>query len=121
MNERQTDLFEALTTGIGAAVGLALPEPVPESAPYVRGSETSKAAAESIVRVVGHHEVMVLKHIREQGELGATDDEIEVVTGLRHQTASARRRGLVLKYRIKDSGKKRNTRSRRKAVVWVLT
>lgn len=119
MSERQTSLFETLTGGIAAAVGPAPPEPVPESAPYVRGSETSKAAAESVVPVLGRHEGMVLDLIRAAGELGATDDEIEVATGLRHQTASARRRGLVLKGRVRDSGDTRNTRSGCKAVVWV--
>lgn len=50
---------------------------------------------------------------------GATDDEIEVRLGLRHQSASARRRELVLLGEIRDSGKRRQTRSGRAAVVWV--
>jgi len=50
---------------------------------------------------------------------GATDDEIEVALGMRHQTASARRRDLVLSGLAKDSGKRRKTRSGRSATVWV--
>lgn len=38
---------------------------------------------------------------------------------LSHQTASARVRGLVLRGRVKDSGKRRDTRSGRKATVWI--
>jgi len=45
--------------------------------------------------------------------------EIEKETGLKHQTASARIRGLVLEGRLVDSGEKRPTESGRcKAIVW---
>lgn len=50
---------------------------------------------------------------------GSTDDEIEIALGLRHQTASARRRELVLLGQIYDSGQRRRTSSGRAAVVWV--
>ncbi len=53
--------------------------------------------------------------------LGFTDDELEEVMNLRHQTLSARRRELVLQCRIKDSGLRRKTRSGRTATVWVVT
>lgn len=49
---------------------------------------------------------------------GATCDECETVTGLSHQTASARLRALVLKGKIHDGGTKRPTRSGRSAIVW---
>ena len=51
---------------------------------------------------------------------GFTDDELEVRLALLHQTASARRRALVQKGLIVDSGETRPTRSGRKATVWVL-
>lgn len=60
----------------------------------------------------------VAQHVRESG--GATCDEVEVALGLRHQTASARLRELVLKGAIKDSGARRLTRSKRKAAVYVF-
>ena len=47
-----------------------------------------------------------------------TCDAIETVTGLSHQTVSARLRGLVLREQIEDSGQKARTRSGRWAVVW---
>ena len=47
-----------------------------------------------------------------------TCDAVEVITGLSHQTVSARLRGLVLRGQIEDSGSKARTRSGRWAVVW---
>ena len=86
--------------------------------PYVRGSDTSYAAAQSIVSDLPRLEGVVLDCIRQSQTHGRTDDEIEVVTGLSHQCASARRRGLVLKGRVIDSGRRRVTRSGRTAAVW---
>lgn len=88
--------------------------------PHVRGSDTSKAAAESKSESAHTDETRVLLFIRDQGEWGATDDEIENRLGMLHQNASARRRGLVLKSAVKDSGKRRPTRSGRAATVWVV-
>jgi hypothetical protein len=51
---------------------------------------------------------------------GATDDEIEVALDLKHQTASAARRGLVIAGLVRDSGQVRKTRSGRNATVWVI-
>lgn len=88
------------------------------AAPHVAGSETSREAAESIKPDVGRLERLVLSVIRARGERGATDDEIELETGLRHQTASARRRGLVLKGLVISTDKTRPTRSGRNATIW---
>ena len=89
------------------------------TAPYVPGSETSIEAAHSIVPSLQRLERRVLGVIEERGDLGATDDEIEVITGLAHQTASARRRALVLRGLVADSGLRRPTRSGRRATVWL--
>lgn len=89
-----------------------------KTAPYVKGSDTSKAAAESVEPDLGRLEGLVLSHISSRGLLGATDDETEVALDLSHQTASARRRRLVQLGRVVDSGMRRKTRSGRKAVVW---
>lgn len=79
--------------------------------------DTSLAAARQIVPDLARLEAVVLADIA--GCInGATDYEIELHTGLRHQTASARRRGLVLKGLVEDSGLRRNTDSGRAAVVW---
>lgn len=64
-------------------------------------------------------EARVLDHIRNSGAFGATDDEIEQALHMLHQTASARRRGLVLKDFILDSGRTRPTRTGCHAAVWI--
>jgi hypothetical protein len=82
-------------------------------------SDTSEEAAERIASETGRLQAMVLDEVRRSGGHGRTDDELEVALGLRHQTASARRRELVLKGLVEDSGRRRATRSGRKATVWV--
>jgi GAF domain-containing protein len=82
--------------------------------------ETSREAAESMVPHFNRLEILVLNAIRARGAHGATDDELELMTGLSHQTASARRRTLVLKEAIHDSTQRRLTRSGRRAIVWVV-
>ena len=62
----------------------------------------------------------VLDFIRGRAPFGSTDDEIELALEMRHQTASARRRGLVLTGWLENSGHTRLTRSSTKAIVWVL-
>lgn len=106
---------------------------------FERASETSRMAAEALDRVdVSAQEGRVLAALRsravprskrskkgpalllpEQGG-GMTDKEIEAHAGLSHESASARRRGLVLKGFVKDSGFVRRTPSGRWASVWVL-
>ena len=95
-------------------------DPAP-STPYARDSETSMEAAVRIEPVAGTMRAQVLEHIRRCGEMGATDDEIEVALNMRHQTASARRNDLAGIEWIVDSGRTRLTRSGRKATVWVAT
>lgn len=96
------------------------------TAPYVKGSDTSQDAAESMEPHLARlqNRIFGLFELWSQGELhfhkGWTDDELECHTKLPHQTVSARRRELVLKGLIEDSGERRKTRSGRKAVVWVL-
>lgn len=87
--------------------------------PHVRGSATSKAAARAAAPGAETAEQRVLEVIVSAGVYGATDDEIEKATGLTHQSASARRRGLVLRGKIKDSGITRPTRFNRQATVWI--
>ena len=62
----------------------------------------------------------ILAMIGAAADYGRTDDEMEAETGLRHQTLSATRRGLAKRGEVVDSGKRRNTRSGRKAIVWVI-
>lgn len=87
---------------------------------YARGSDTSKEAAESIVKDSGRLRMMVFNDIRRAGKNGRTCDEIEARLELRHQTASARVNELMRAERIVDSGARRKTRSNRNAVVWIV-
>jgi hypothetical protein len=89
--------------------------------PYVRGSDTSQAAAESMEESAPSMRERVLRFIAAAGEAGTTDDAIEAALGMRHQTASARRRDLVLDGFIGESGRRGKTRSGRSATIWVQT
>lgn len=81
----------------------------------------SMAAFDSIKQVRPTLRQEVYDFLAMRDDYGATDDEVEFVTGMIHQTASARRRELVLDGLVKDSGQRRDTRSGRKATVWVVT
>lgn len=92
-------------------------------APPIDTRATSREAYDSIQGELPHLEGVVMAFIRRQSG-GATDDEIEVGTGLSHQCASARRNGLAKKGAIEvatdEYGEpvKRKTRSGRSALVW---
>jgi len=87
---------------------------------WEQGSETSEAAARAVADKAPSYRWQIHMIIKRAADGGMTDDELEVVTGLTHQCASARRRELVLAGLVKDSGVTRLTRSGRRAVVWVL-
>ena len=91
-----------------------------DNVPFVAGSDTSAAAAGSISDQLHGMEALVYRAVLLAATRGLTDDEIEVQTKLAHQTASARRRALVLKGKVADSGQRRATRSGRQAVVWII-
>ena len=104
-----------------AAVGSLNPQAASFLAvwPSARGSDTSKAAAESVEHATGTLRATVLGVIKSWGAHGATCDEVELYTGLTHQTASARINELHKLSAINDSGRRRKTRSGRNAIVWV--
>ena len=94
----------------------------PEGAPFVGAPDnTSGRAARSLDgSKLDRLETEVFNFLKKRGTKGATDDEIERHLNMRHQTASARRRTLVLKGRVSDSERERRTRSGRWATVWVV-
>ena len=53
-------------------------------------------------------------------KIGATCDEIELMLNMRHQTASCMITFLKDDGFVCDSGLRRNTRTGRKAIVWVI-
>jgi hypothetical protein len=117
------ELMLALSSAPASGTAKALPTVdlgPPTAAPSVAGSGTSRRAASGMsANVRGALERIVFQVIQEAGHAGATDDEIEVVTGLSHQCASARRNGLVQKRKVRNSGQCRATRSGALANVWV--
>lgn len=89
--------------------------------PYVKGSDTSKAAAESMVVSAASIRGRILKLMGSFPPQDWTCDRVEEITKLKHQTVSARIRELVQLGKIKDSGTRRKTRSNRNARVYVVT
>lgn len=89
--------------------------------PFNQGSSTSQTAAESQDKEQIHAAAeRIFKLIEKAGATGYTDKELEKVMGMRHESVSARRRGLVLAGRIVDSGKERPTPTGRPAKVWIV-
>jgi hypothetical protein len=98
-------------------------DPYGGHAPHVGRSETNLASAtfQDASGTRARDELKVLRLAAERGDDGLTDDEIEVATGMLHQTASARRRCLELKGCLRATGRKRPTRRQKPAGVYVLT
>lgn len=90
------------------------------SPPHVAGSDTSRAAAESIRPHAPRQRDRVLASITARHSDGMTCDEVELALGLSHQTASARVHELAKAGAIVDSEARRPTRSGRKAAVYVV-
>ncbi len=84
---------------------------------HVKGSDTSLAAAKK------HQEKMGRTHRRVLQLIGLSRDGLtcdsEEMTGLRHQSASARIRELVQWGHLEDSTGRRKTRSGSTATVWI--
>lgn len=90
----------------------------PESPGFVKGSDTSKAAAESVDnedRLTKQRQVLEL--LRRHEPHGLTNDELEVITGWLPQSVTARSRELELAGSIYKSDVRRPTRWGRTAVV----
>jgi len=93
-------------------------ELVDKMPPFIRGSQTSKQAASFVRSEAPNMRVAVLGFIRLSGSYGATDEEVEIALGFKHQTASARRNELMNMGLIKRAGT-RKTESGCSADVWV--
>jgi hypothetical protein len=86
---------------------------------YVRGSDTSAAAADSLDdKKLTQLRGRVYAHVKALAAKGATCDEVEVAMNLPHQTASARLRELQLGGFVHINQEKRKTRSGRAAHVY---
>lgn len=81
--------------------------------------DTSAEALASIRESLGGLRLDFLDRIEKSGADGKTCDELEVDSGQKHQTVSARLRELRGYGLIVDSKRRRPTRSDRDAIVWV--
>jgi hypothetical protein len=84
--------------------------------PYVRHSETSRAAADAMAPHVTPLQQKILDHLREYGEL--TDEEMQWGIPMGANTQRPRRRELQLLGRVVDTGKTRANASGKQAVIW---
>jgi hypothetical protein len=92
---------------------------VAETTPYVKGSETSKAAAEKAAKNKDILREKVYAFIDKQGPHGATDQEVEAGTGIPGNTVRPRRGELAKRGRVVKTDRKRPTASGSGAGVWV--
>lgn len=83
-------------------------------------SETSRAAAEAIEPAAETLRRRVLDFLRGVADLGATDEDMQLIMKMNPSTQRPRRIELVEMGLVLDSGRTRPTRSGRKAVVWVI-
>lgn len=86
--------------------------------PYVEGSDTSHAAAVDYAKFLRADMSRVYQCIFSSLD-GMTCDEVEQTLSMRHQTASARIRDLVLANMVYDTGLRRKTSSGRAARVYM--
>ncbi len=88
--------------------------------PYVRGSDTSRAAAESMVENrLNELQRHVLAFLRSRGARGASDEEMQEALGMAASTQRPRRVELMRKGLVVASGTTSMTRSGRQAEVWL--
>ena len=119
---------DAAPGGAGAGVNGPNSRPnhiakTPPLSPPVRhdAPATSLVAADRIADHAGTLRAAVLAMLRERGEHGATDQELQTALGLSSDTEVPRRWELVNAGEVAASGRKRKTRSNRPATVWVAS
>lgn len=86
---------------------------------YQGHSATSLLAAAEIQERASNLRGFVYRYIKKSGESGATDEEVHTGLNMNPSTERPRRIELVEKGLVVDSGRKRHTRSKRLAVVWI--
>ena len=87
--------------------------------PFQRHSETSREASISIYPRVGTQRRIVLDYLRQRGDLGATDDEMQVALDMNPSTQRPRRVELERGELVVKTAMTRPTRAGRKAAVYV--
>lgn len=123
-----------LVTAVASALGLEVtvhsptrPLDAPTLVASLDASATSLQAAERALPKSGSRRRALVNILRHRPALGCTDDELEVLLNLRHQTVSAARRTLVIDGWIQPMRTRegtpivRRTRTGAEAQVWTLT
>lgn len=82
-----------------------------------RDAPATSKAVEPRIRE-GSLQERLLRLFDQWPQVGFTDDELETITGLTHQSVSACRNTLMRKGLIEASGFTRETRSGNEAIVW---
>jgi len=96
------------------------PEPYRGKPPFVRNSQTSRAAAMSKIPTARGDRARIARFLHECGDHGANCWEVEQALDMLHQTASAALRGMELRGLVVKMGK-RPTGTGRKGYVYVLS
>jgi hypothetical protein len=94
-------------------------QPLLDWVPYVRGSDTSKAAADAMAPHTTPLQQVVRDYLREHGP--STDEEMQAGIPMGANTQRPRRVELVGKGYVVDSGKTRTGTSGKQAVIWKAT
>ena len=87
----------------------------------MRFKSTSIAAYVANLEVADTQRAKVWRVLRDVGEEGATDQEIQIYLDMTACTEHPRRGELVDKGLVEDSGLRRETNAGRLAIVWRLT
>lgn len=90
-------------------------------APVTNGTSTSNEAAARIEPAAGTLRAQALDYIRACGEIGATDEEIQLALSMNPSTQRPRRQELEKLGMILRTSRTRPTRSGRSAVIFIAT
>lgn len=88
--------------------------------PFQKHSQTSREAAIAAINQAPTQKSKVFLAIKHSGLTGMTDEEQQIMLKMNPSTQRPRRIDLVSEGKVKDSGRVRHTKAKRKAVVWVL-
>lgn len=95
------------------------PAPYGGRPPYVKSSQTSAEAADSIENRLGNLQKKVLAYVQGRGEYGATQAEVKSGCDLSDNTTHPRVRELELKGLLVKTERRRPTPTGRTAFVYV--
>lgn len=84
-------------------------------------SESRKTSNEAFESFLPYRETVQAQIMGLLRSRNLTDDEMEAILEMRHQTVSSVRRSLVKAGKVEATGDKRETRSGRRAQVWRRT